>query len=290
MTQIIYKKKLDLVPSVNSSIFRLAPIGANERKLLSIAKKYKLSGISRKAEIAKTYDTLVYTEKNFQVSLNKYSGAFRFVDMQKWQFDDGEADIGFKDEEVKSIATDFISFHKLAKSNELQYYKTTRLEVGSQEKATGKSETRTIDVGVVYQRVINGIPVEGPGGKIVVYIDAYKNVTGCDTLWREIRNEYRAIPSKMLKAPISFERSLNYLSRKLQLPNVTVDDMRFGYFEDGYDSRQLFMQPVYIAPYTVSSEDGKFITKSFHIYNAARKSVGRIKYPTFRVDKEPNRT
>ncbi len=290
MTQIIYKHKLELTPNLNTKIYRLAPIRASERKLINIARKYKLSGDNRKAEIVKTVDAIYYTESNFEVSINKFSGATRFIDMQKWQYDDGKSNITFKENEANSIADNFIQSHKLAKKSEYQPYKVTKLEVGSLDSETNKANTRVIDFGVVFQRVIGGIPVEGPGGKIIVYIDAKKEVTGCDMLWREIDNTYRSVSAQQLKSPLSFERSLSYISRKLRMPKVVVDEMRFGYFEDDFSHRQLFMQPVYIAPFTVTSEDGRFITKSFHIFNASMKPVGKIKYPSLRLDREPKRT
>ena len=290
MTQIVYKHKLDATPNVKSKIFRLAPVRANERKLVSLSKKYKLSGDNRKAEIIKTSDALFYKENNFEVSVNKFSGATRFIDLQKWQYDDGISNISFKETEAKEIADKFIQSHSLAKKTDYQLHKVTKLEVGSLDSRTNKANTRIIDLGVVFQRVIEGIPVEGPGGKIIVYIDANKEVTGCDMLWRDITSTYRSLPAKQLKSPLSFERSLNYISRRLRLPKVTVEDMRFGYFEDDFEYRQLFMQPVYIAPYTVSSEDGRFITKSFHIFNAAMKPVGKFRYPRIQFDREPKRT
>lgn len=289
MTQIIYKHKLDHAPNLKSNIFRLAPVRANERKLVNLSKKYKLSGDNRKAEIIKTNDALFYKEKNFEVSVNKFSGATRFIDLQKWQYDDGKLEVKFKDDEAKVIADNFVQSHSLAKKSDYRLMKVTKLEVGSLDSKTNRADTRIIDVGVVFQRVIGGIPVEGPGGKIIVYIDANKDVTGCDMLWRDINSTYRSIPSNQLKSTLSFERSLNYISRRLKLPKVTVEEMRFGYFEDDFSARQLYMQPVYIAPYTVSSEDGRFITKSFHIFNAAMKPVGKIRYPGLRFDREPKR-
>lgn len=290
MTQIIFKNRLVTSPNLRTNIFRLMPIAANERKLLGLARKYKLSGDNRKAEIIKTVDALYYREKNYEVSVNKISGAVRYINLQKWQVDDGKSKINFKEAEAKSIAEQFISSHKLAKHNDYQYYKTTKLEVGILDSKTNKTDSRVIDLGVVYQRVINGIPVEGPGGKIIIYIDPDKEVTGCDMLWRDINQVFRSVPSNQLKSPRSFERSLNYKVKRLKMPKVTVEDMRFGYFEDGYEYRQLYMQPVYIAPYTVTSDDGKFVTKSFHIFNAAMRPVGKFRYPSLRVDNEPKRT
>ncbi len=289
MTQIIFNKRMTSAPRVNSKIFRLSSPAVTELKLFETARKFKLTGNPRLGEVIKTAEHMTYKENNLMVSVNKLSGATRFIDMNTWQVDDGESSVKFKENESVNIATEFISKNKLAASSEYKFLKNTKLEVGGMQKGHSPEPSRVIDNAVVFQRMINNIPVEGPGGKIIVYINANKEVTGCDMLWRDIAREYRKVSNRELKQPRSFETSLKLFGRRMAIPKLSVEDVRFGYFEQDYNTRQLYLQPVYIAPITISSNDNRFIMKSFYIFNASIKPVGRIKYPQVDLSRQPIR-
>jgi hypothetical protein len=54
---------------------------------------------------------------------------------------------------------------------------------------------------------------------------------------------------------------------------IEIEDIRFGYFELGWDDAQSYLQPAYILPLTITATDGPFSghigTRSEHLVAAA---------------------
>lgn len=279
MTEIKFLKKMEKSPRLNTKIFRLLPPRVKEKKLLQTAKVFDLKGEKKAGELMIVPDEMTYTEGPYVVNLCRYSGALRYYDSSRWQVDDGKSTVTISDDRATNIAKNYIKDKKIVPLNECKLLKVTRLYVGSMKKGSNTAEERVIDIGVVFQRVIEGVPVEGPGGKVMVYIDHEGKVTGCDRIWRDIKEMYRPVPFRELRIPKFAEDNLVRYWRRSIYDLIEVEKARFGYFELSRGKSQRYLQPVYILPTRHLSAEKRIIMKSVHVVPAAIRSVGRIMPP-----------
>jgi hypothetical protein len=156
--------------------------------------------------------------------------------------------------------------------------RVTHLNVGVAEKESGLAEHRVVDAGVAFARIVDGIPVEGPGGKAMVYIDAKGNLTGIDCLWRHVLGVHAEnVP---LRSPDEVQEEAVREWGTEGSGRVTIDDVRFGYFEQGWDILQRYLQPAYVFSMTITATEGdlagRAIMGSGYCGAAAVKSPERL--------------
>jgi hypothetical protein len=282
MVDIAFTSRLESLPERDTNIYRLKGPRVNERSLREMAKRFELKGDIASGEFSKDADELTYTEGPSVVTLFRSSGALRYYDNIRWQVDDGKSEVEFSDDEAVSIAEDFISRSDLVPLAECRLLKVSHLHVAALERDSNTYDERIIDVGVVFQRTIDNIPVEGPGGNVIVYVDHDGTVTGCERIWREIADVHREVPSDQLRPPEYAENSLARYWRQSKATRIEVEETRFGYYESGRDESQRYLQPAYIMPLTLIGPDERFVMKSVHVVAAALKPVGRI-MPQYKV-------
>lgn len=283
-TEIKFLSRMEATPKARTSIFALAPVKADAKALQALAKQFGLSGAAEKGKVTQDAAKLTYAEGPLQVSLYKASGGVRFQDTQRWQVDDGKSNIEYKDADAVAAAKRFVAKLELAPADELQVLKVTRLRVGHATEKGEQFEERVVDVGVVFQRLIGGVPVDGPGGKLVVYLDKDKQPTGVDRIWRTLR---KASAPVKLRPPQFAEKDL--IKRwvtpdtdKNTVNVIEVREVRFGYFELGWESEQTAMQPAYIMPLsliTPMSPEQRTVMNSVHVCPAAEKPSGPLMPP-----------
>lgn len=259
-------------------IFRLAPPRVSQKAVLAHARRLGLKASTKIGTLCQDARQMVYSEGSFKVVVHRASGGVRFFDEARWQVDDGTSHVEFDDKTAIGMAERFIRAHSVVPLADCKVLRVTRLNVGIAEKATGFSEHRVVDVGVVFARVVDGIPVEGPGGKAMVYIDAKGNLTGIDCLWRdvgEVHGDHVALRSPdEVQKEAAREWDIEGSSR------VTVDDFRFGYFEQGWDVAQRYLQPAYVLSMIVTATEGeqagRAIMGSGYLATAAVESPERL--------------
>ncbi|CAN7597568.1 hypothetical protein LJR289_004340 [Pseudoduganella sp. LjRoot289] len=236
-------------------IFRLAPPRVSQKTVLAHARRLGLKASTKAGTLCQDARQIIYSEGSCKIVAHHASGGVRFFDQARWQVDDGTSHVEFDDKTAISMAERFIATHSVVPVADCKVLRVTRLNVGIAEKETGFSEHRVVDVGVVFARVVDGIPVEGPGGKAMVYIDAKGNLTGIDCLWRDVREIHTDhVP---LRSP---DEVLKEAAREWDIEGsgrVTVDDFRFGYFEQEWDVAQRYLQPVYMLSMTVTATEGE---------------------------------
>ena len=129
------------------------------------------------------------------------------------------------------------------------------------------------------QRIVDGVPVDGPGGKVVVYLDAAGEVTGLDRTWRTISGVRQ--PVEALRPPDDvLTRAGRFWSASTR---VDVRQVRFGYFEQGFRTRQTTLQPAYVVMVTLQSAgDEELRRRSVYVQAAATNSVGVLQPPRSR--------
>ncbi|MGZ4411764.1 MAG: hypothetical protein ACXVY8_06475 [Gaiellaceae bacterium] len=241
-----------VVPEGPVAVYRLRPPRADERALRSLARQFGLTGTERQGAFRRDAHGLSYEQGPQVVRLHAASGGARYYDRQRWQVDDGEANLELSDRQAIGAAERFLRDRKLVPAGEQRVLRVSRLNVATAELEHETVEQRVIDAGVAFQRVVDGIPVDGPGGKLVLYLDQKRQVTGFDRLWRDLGAAAKRVE---LRRP---EDVLAQLERRWGRDRdgiVQVVEFRFGYFELGWDTRQELLQPAYIALLTLVSPD-----------------------------------
>jgi hypothetical protein len=275
MPDIAFLKSLDAPPKAKTMIHALAPPGASAKALAQFAQAFGVE--APRPILGQDPDRFTYTAGQQVFSLFKASGAVRYQDRARWQVDDGKANVKLGDAEAEKLARAVISKHKLATSSECNLLKVTRLTVGDASVETKKGSERVIDVGVAFQRTVSGVPVDGPGGKLIIYLDHEGTLTGFDRIWRPIKAVQA--PVKELRNPKLAEKDLQRYWKAHEGGRIEVQEVRFGYFELGYRDAQRVLQPAYIMPLTLVGPDDKVRMKSVHVFPAATNAVGRLMPP-----------
>jgi hypothetical protein len=291
MPDIKFLKTMKVLPKLKTipRILVLEAPSVNRSLLLERAKLLRLKGDGGSTSYAEDEERLTYTEGPFELSLSRASGALRYLDRSRWQVDDGKSRVNFQDNDAVKIAKRFLAQYKLVPTDECELLKVSHLRVGTLERGATKAAERVIDVAVVFQRVIDNLPVLGPGGKAAVYVAHDGEVTGCEITWRGIKSVHTRLALKDLQPPEFAEGHLSRYWTPLAIPKIEVLDMRFGYFELGPSESQRYIQPAYVMPMTLSCAEGKMTMKTVHVVPAAVKPVGELMPPPKPQVKEPVR-
>jgi hypothetical protein len=215
-----------------------------------------------------------YTEAEWSLNLYRESGGWTYRHRHRWQADDGQADLQIEDEDAIGAARAIVERHELAPSEDFAPLRVARLRVASSERGSTKADERVIDVGVCFQRTIGGVPVEGPGGKVIVYLDHNREVTGIDRLWREIEGEHE--PVKGLREPEEAVEDVRRRHGGAGGGRVEVTGLRFGYFEMGWHHEQEFIQPAYVLFLRHISGEERIQMPSVFVVPAATNHAGAI--------------
>jgi hypothetical protein len=249
---------------------RLRSPKKDERTLVALARRFELRGNERAGGFYHDRDVLRYTESSYTVQLHRASGGVRFYDASRWQHDDGEANVKLSDRQAVAVAETFVQEHELARSGEYQLLKVSRLNVGTVELESGTAQERVIDVAVAFQRMVDGLPVDGPGGKLVVYLDHERRITGCERLWRDIAGIARRRVELWPPERVLERLARHYTSRE---GSIEVEALRFGYFELGWNDRQDVLQPAYVTMLTLATSERPFRICKVEVTPAATKPV-----------------
>jgi hypothetical protein len=165
--------------------------------------------------------------------------------------------------------------------------RVSRLHVATAGPDRVMQDHRVIDVAVCLQPVVRGVPVDGPGGKLTVYFDHERKVTCVDHLLRRIGPVHREV--RELHPPEHAIEAARRLWTRRGISEVEVGEVRFCYYEAGWDDRQRYLQPAYIIIATLIGGDRRIRMGALYVGPAAVNSIGRIASaaPPRRVPQEP---
>jgi hypothetical protein len=242
------------VPEEGVRIFRLAPVRVSAKSVLELARQFGLTANTKTGTLCRDGRQTSYSEGSFKLVVHHGSGGVRFVDESRWQVDDGTSNVALDDGTAIGMAERFLEAHSVAPLAECKVLRVTRLNVAVAERSTGLVEQRVVDVGVAFARILDDVPVEGPGGKAMVYIDASGTVTGVDCLWRRVLDVH-AENVRLRRVEEVQNEAVREWGTEVE-GRVTVDDVRFGYFEQGWEISQRYLQPVYAVSMTITATEG----------------------------------
>jgi hypothetical protein len=200
------------------------------------------------------------------------SGGWQYRHATRWQAD-GRGNLNIEDHEAARLALDAIRRYGLPTEPELERIRVERLHVAHAARGGANHEERIVGARVLYRRIVDGLPVEGPGGKTVVYLDHERELTGIDHLWHDIESVHE--PVRRLR-PV--EEAIEEVRRRYGAGagRIEVTDMRLGYFELGWDDDQEYLQPAYVVFLRLGGPDVRFRMNATVPVAAAVNAVGPI--------------
>jgi len=286
MAEIKVAGKLISTPRGRARIYRLKAPSVNEKAVRALAQRFGMQAGAKSGTLKSDADKLTYSEGHLELTMYRASGGIRFIDRTRWQVDDGKSSLKINDAAASRLAQNFVRKHKLALSAETKFLKAARLHVGEATEGGKEASDRTIDVAVALQRLVNKIPVDGPGGKVIVYLDHEGQATGLERIWREIAGVHRR--SKSYRTP---QNALDDAAAHFRAKQgvIEVQEMRFGYFEEGWRSKQQYLQPAYVIIGMLTSRDRSIRKRTIYVAPALSNAVGHITPPLQRKRPQPAR-
>jgi hypothetical protein len=287
MVDVVMKGKMISTPRAAVNIYRLAPPRVTEASVRELARSFGLNAEGKAGVLKSDENKLTYSEGPMELMVHRASGGLRFRDRHRWQRDaDGQSDFKIEDAAASRLAQDLAAKLKLARSGDYQFFKAARLKVGEADREGREARERTIDVAVALQRLIGKVPVDGPGGKIVVYLDRSKQPTGFERIWRETAGIFRR--GGELRPPSA---ALDDIKKAWESVSglIEVEEIRFGYFEEGFRAKQQYLQPAYIVIGVIRSPDGQMRRRVVYVAPALAKPVGQLTPPLRRKTPQATR-
>ena len=287
MADIKVTGKLIPIPGGQANIFRLKTPSVNEKAVRGLARRLGMQADARSGALRSDAEKLTYSEGFLELTMDRASGGIRFIDRARWQVDDRESDLKIEDAAASRLAKNFVNKYKLAPSAETKFLKAARLHVGEATEGGKEASDRVIDVAVALQRLVGKIPVDGPGGKIIVYLNHERQTTGVERIWRDIAGVHRRGGSYRTPQDALGDMAEHF---KAKQGVIEVQEMRFGYFEDGWGSKQQYLQPAYVVFGMLTSPDSRIRKRTIYVAPALSNAVGRITPPLERQAPQRART
>ena len=286
MAEIKITRKLLATPRRRARIYRFKAARVDEKAIRSLAQRLGMRADAKSGTLSSDADRLTYSEGHLELTMYRASGGIRFIDRTRWQVDDGKSNLNIDDAAASRLAQNFVRKRKLAPSAEIKFLKTARLRVGEATKDGREASERTIGAAVALQRLVDKVPVDGPGGKVIVYLDHEGQATGLERIWREIKGVHRR--GKSYRPPQSALDDMKAHFRAKQ-GVIEVEEMRFGYFEEGWRSKQRYLQPAYVIIGMLTSPETRIGMRTIYVAPALSNPVGRITPPLRHKPAQPTR-
>ena len=257
----------------SANIYRVEPLIEPLDDLFRLADRAGLT--TPAAEGWTEFGPLLEIEQGDQVfTVYRPSRAVQWIDSGRWQVDDGESTLQTSDEDAFAAALREVDRLELTGTDVFAPRKATRLHTATAERGGTPRDVRVIDVGVVLARMLDGLPVEGPGGNIVMYLDARLQPTGFERVARRISGVHEPVRGWRPMDEVLAETEA-YWGRRLN-SGLEVIDARLGYLELGRLEAQEFIQPAYILSLTLDNQDDAEIRTVEHYVAAAANGIGNL--------------
>ncbi len=204
----------------------------------------------------------------FTVALNKRSGAMRFRDEMRYGRE-MEGTFHIPEQRLVDHAREFVNKSNLIQipADRLNLGKVTYLRSQGASTEGEVTPEQILDAGVVFTREIDGIPVRGPGGYLMVNIAADESIVGGTKIWRHRDERVGSVP--VLKPDYALEALEKRLVKRDLKEPVKVLKADFCYFEAEDNKAQRYLEPTYA--FLFETKIGEFRYKSVEIIPATRK-------------------
>ena len=252
------------------AVYQLAPPRASQENAVAQARRLGLRGDAQDFQIAG--DWISYQEGTQQVSLHGRSGALYYRNREKYGVAREDREFEIPDENAEGIARQFAADADLVPDDE-----DARLEKVSHLRSAGRSmegeeqQETTIDAGVLFRRVVEDIPVAGPGGELMVNVDPDAEVVGTQRVWRGKERRLREVSVRPREHALW---AIETLAENIR-GDVTVRQAALAYFEFGPLDRQSHLEPAFVFVYDVT--DGEVGFRAAELVPAGEQIFGALK-------------
>jgi hypothetical protein len=273
MAEIVLEKdyKFELPASMN--IYRLRRPDVSQESVRRVGSRFGLRATTDAGTFILNRSSIAYSEPSgWGLKQVQSSGGWQYRHATRWQAD-GRGNLRIQDHEAARLALDAIRKYGLPTELEQERVRVERLHVAHATREGANHEERIVGVRVLYRRTVDGLPVEGLGGRTTVYLDQERELTGIDHLWRDI--DYVHEPVRKLR-PV--EEAIEEVRRRYGAGpgRIEVTDLRLGYFELGWHEEQEYLQPAYVVFVGLGGSNGRFRMKATVPVAAAVNAVGPI--------------
>lgn len=266
---LTFKQELPREIPSSLPVYQLQKPAATRAQLTEIAKRIAPSENGER-EFTDAGNWLAYRDGLHEFEVNKRSGALGFRHLEKYGVE-LEEPFELRDEEAARIAKRLAEKAQLVPMKEARMERVTHLHAAiAKMDDGGRPDEKILDAGVLFRRIVNGVPVTGPGGALMIHIGPEREIVGARRIWRGLGKQAGKV--KIRPREFAIER-LERLLRGVE-GNIVVTKAEFGYFEQGPLDGQTTLQPAYAFVYEV---EGEFTYKSAEAFPAGEKSFGALK-------------
>ena len=264
---IVFEAKLPRKLPEALNVYALDKPKVTNASLTDLARKFGLTGQGR--DFITSSDSLGYAEGRWALEVNRVSGAVSYTHLDRYGIETGKA-FELSDARADGVARRFLDRAALFPRGSMQLRRVTHMR-GAHADVENRKVTETIlDAGVIYGRVVDEQPVDGPGGFGMVHIDPEAEVVGLRSVWRPLGKRLGKVK---IKPPEEAMDGLRKRAEKFR-GDTTVVKATFGYFELGPIDSQTSIEPVYAFVYVV--RDGEVAMKSAFVAHAGDKTFGTL--------------
>jgi hypothetical protein len=274
MIELISQAEYTFEAPASLNIYRLRRPEATEATLRRIGSRFGLEVTIDNGTLTGNARGIGYSiASGSDLRFFRQSGGWQYHDTGRWQVDDGKAQFEIEDGELAELAFDALRQYALPVEPNVELLRVQRLRVAHCQRDGTHHEERIIGARAIFRRMLDGIPVEGLGGRTVVYLDHEREVTGIDHLWRDIETVHEQVTQLR---PV--EAALAEVRRRYGEGDGRIEilDIRLGYFERGWDDLQEYLQPAYVVSVRLVSPDARVRMNAVVPVAAAMNAVGPI--------------
>jgi hypothetical protein len=246
-------------------IFEFKELSIGKQSVINLQERFGFK--PAKAEVKESPSHFWVQNGNWYFEVSKFSGQELVANLDKYRKQLQGLRWSIEEEKLKAIAKEFIltrAFVNMKEVVEEPIVRYTTASVG-ETKDTIKVDEDFIEADVIFTRRINGIPVIGPGSKLVVTISADGSVSGFYKIWREI--DY-AVKRPKIKTTSSLEAIEKLMHKTMQFKQsrngnyCQVDIAAFGYWASPRHWQQKTLLPAHTFVYSMRDEKGTVLSKA----------------------------
>jgi hypothetical protein len=274
MAEIVFTRdfKFDM-PAAGLNIYRLRRPDVSQDTIHRAGSRFGLRVASDTGSMVLNPLAIAWSEPSgWGLRQFRRSGGWQYRHATRWQAS-GPGHLHIEDHEAARLALDAIRRYGLPTAPELTPAHVQRLHVAHAARGGASHEERIVGVRVFYRRIVDGLPVEGQGGRTVVYLDHERQLSGIDHLWHDIESVHEPVRALRPVGEVIEEVQRRYGTGT---GRVEVTDLRLGHFELGWDDEQEYLQPAYVATVHISNPVSRFRMNATVPVAAAVNAVGPI--------------
>jgi len=276
------------LPSTPPPVFSLVTPEVSESSLRAFARDFGLRSQEVEGAVRSHSTAILYTEGSVQVQLFKGSGGVRRRDFGSWMRSEQDSSFEITDGAAIEAARDAVRGFPFLNEAAAGGAVVKRLNEASSQRGGESFSQRVTHAAVCFHRSVSGVPVDGPGGKMTVFLSPERKLTGVDYLWRRISGVYRE--TKRLRPAEEAVRQVTDSWEKRGVASGVVNQVRFGYLELGWSDAQVLMQPAYIVFGVLGGPDGRARSGAVEVVHASADPVGDLVPPPPKTPKQTARS